>query len=391
MSTTSLLGQLAEREGAEYPFPTVGDHTLQRPESLSTGSSDSDFTPPYLARSLPSHHSSSSRHRHRTRNDRPHRARDEDEDGNGDNTSTKLLSQLVSRSNLRDVKQVRTLLILTNDRLEAETRRADQAEQRVVDALHRLRSANEATALAQADASRAQQQVRLYELQIQQAQSEINRAQEIVNEVERARRDAEEEAARARSVARKCKEQRTPEQDPGPIAVHNIPPSPSHPRVDVPPDGWIPYAANNDSSTILIPPPHELSGAVSPVDPSPTRSEAPLPVPNQVPYSVPGPSGSYRSNDVQPPQYASSVQSRDYAFGGAPLPIKPPSTGMNSPQSTRPSTMSQYDLLVPPPNQERIYRQGVDRQSIMAGSGPADEPPRPCADSASDNRRVTLN
>ncbi len=170
---------------------------------------------------------------------------------------------------------------------------------------------------------------------------------------------------------------RTPEQDPGPIAVHNIPPSPSHPRVDVPPDGWIPYAANNDSSTILIPPPHELSGAVSPVDPSPTRSEAPLPVPNQVPYSVPGPSGSYRSNDVQPPQYASSVQSRDYAFGGAPLPIKPPSTGMNSPQSTRPSTMSQYDLLVPPPNQERIYRQGVDRQSIMAGSGPADEPPRP--------------
>ena len=40
-------------------------------------------------------------------------------------------------------------------------------EQRVVDVLHRLRTANEATALAQTDASRAQQEVRLYQIQLE--------------------------------------------------------------------------------------------------------------------------------------------------------------------------------------------------------------------------------
>ncbi|KAI0696358.1 hypothetical protein BC835DRAFT_1222253, partial [Cytidiella melzeri] len=101
----------------------------------------------------------------------------------------------------------RTLLVLTNDKLEAETRRADQAEQRVVDVLHRLRAANEATAIAQAETSRAQQAVRLYTIQLEAAQREISRAQDIVDQVERLRREAEEEAAKARSVARKCREE----------------------------------------------------------------------------------------------------------------------------------------------------------------------------------------
>ena len=113
---------------------------------------------------------------------------------------------MASRSD-RDLKHVRTLLVLTNDRLEAETRRADQAEQRVVDVLQRLRAANEATALARADAVRAQQEVRLYHMQLEQAQREINRAQEIVDQVEKARVEAEEDAARSRSLARKCREQ----------------------------------------------------------------------------------------------------------------------------------------------------------------------------------------
>ena len=102
---------------------------------------------------------------------------------------------------------MRTLLVIANDRLDAETKRADQAEQRVVDVLQRLRAANEATALARAEATRSQQEVRLYEIQLNQAQREILRAQEILDRIEKARVEAEEEAARSRSLARKCREQ----------------------------------------------------------------------------------------------------------------------------------------------------------------------------------------
>lgn len=113
----------------------------------------------------------------------------------------------MSRFDQRDVKHIRTLLILTNDRLDSETRRADQAEQRAVDALHRLRSAHEATALAQMDTTRAKQEVHLFQMRLDQADREIKRAQELVDQLEQARKEAEEEAARARSVARKCREQ----------------------------------------------------------------------------------------------------------------------------------------------------------------------------------------
>lgn len=106
----------------------------------------------------------------------------------------------------RDVKHVRTLLVLTTERLESETRRADQAEQRVIDTLHRLRAAHEATTAARAETTRANETVQLYKLQLDYAQREINRAQEILNQVEHERAEAEAEAARARSTARRLRE-----------------------------------------------------------------------------------------------------------------------------------------------------------------------------------------
>lgn len=208
-SANSEFEPPASERRTEFPFPVVEP---RQPRSPSSGS---DSTPPYMSRSLPEHRSSSSssrRHRHTQR----HRDRDRDgdkdldeHDRRRDADPAKLFYRLAARDELRgssDTKHVRTLLVLTNDRLETETRRADQAEQRVVDVLHRLRAANEATALAQADAVRAQQEVRLYQIQLEQAQREITRAQDIVDEVERVRREAEEEAARARTIARKCRE-----------------------------------------------------------------------------------------------------------------------------------------------------------------------------------------
>lgn len=106
-----------------------------------------------------------------------------------------------------DSKQLRTALVITSERLENETRRADEAERRIMEVLHRLQGAHEATMLAQADMARANEEVRLYKLRLDEAQREIFRAQEIVDQISKEKDEAEAEAARARSTARKFREQ----------------------------------------------------------------------------------------------------------------------------------------------------------------------------------------
>lgn len=108
----------------------------------------------------------------------------------------------------RDLKHTRSALALTTERLKSETRRADEAEQRIIDALHRLREAHEATLLARSEAARANQELNVYKLQLQNAQQEIARAQEILNQVEQQRIDAEADAARARGAARRLREEK---------------------------------------------------------------------------------------------------------------------------------------------------------------------------------------
>ena len=156
--------------------------------------------------------------------------------------------------------------------------------------------------------------------------------------------------------------------DPAPIHFHNAPPSPRHPAFDIPPDGWIPYASGNDSSTILVPPPHELSRPVSPSEePRRSPSGADAALPDGLPTA---PQGSRPGSRMD---YTNPIQSRDYAHDGAPP--KPPSIVVSSPRSrSRQSTLDNYDLLGPP-RHEQVYRQGVDRESIMAGQGPSDTPP----------------
>ncbi|KIP07740.1 hypothetical protein PHLGIDRAFT_127424 [Phlebiopsis gigantea 11061_1 CR5-6] len=517
-SSQSSTYQLPEHEGFDPPRP-------------ATQYAGSDATPPSLPRSLPSQRSSRSTSTRSHQRPRPDGESDRHKDDRSREGSARILSRVASRSD-RDIKHVRTLLVLTNDRLEAETRRADQAEQRVVDVLQRLRAANEATALARAEASRAQQEVRLYHMQLEQAQREINRAQEIVDQVEKARVEAEEEAARSRSVARKCREQwvlskareqgrqqgfaeglerarrmglsqvpaspmrqvaarpytplrpatpsrkygrddeddedededkeeaeeeeeeeeedddddsykrrpatgfvpdviieasppspppqpvpfrsrqRTsvpgpqpthvpdvariadmlpiqtvttpinapspshdrppppdspslpiPEparsEDPLPIPFHEAPPSPSHPAYHMPPDNWVPLS--RDGEAIPVPPPHEFSRPVSPVDPSPAHSQLPLP---PLPHED-MPSSIDINEDPKPVRYEPSVRSRDYAYGAGSSRGPPPSLSIRSPQSRTSTRISEYDL-VGPPKFERTYRQGVDRDSILA-------------------------
>ncbi|KAH9944912.1 hypothetical protein B0H21DRAFT_709408 [Amylocystis lapponica] len=181
----------------EFPFPPM--------DAVEPTSSPSD-TPPSrtrssLSRSPRSPLSPPPRHT-RTRGDR-----DRDRDREPSGTRSKLLSRLISHEE-RESTHVRTLLVLTTDRLENETRRADDAERRVVEVLHKLRAAHEATMLAQADAARANEELRMYRYRLEDAQREITRAQDILNDIEQQKADAEAEAARARSTARRFREER---------------------------------------------------------------------------------------------------------------------------------------------------------------------------------------
>ena len=115
------------------------------------------------------------------------------------------------RSHIRDStsssKKLSSLLMLTSDRLDKEIRRANDAERRASEAIALARSTNEAKLIAQRDATRANEELRMYKVQYENAQREIFKAQEFIDQIEAERHDAEAAAARARSTARKLKEQ----------------------------------------------------------------------------------------------------------------------------------------------------------------------------------------
>lgn len=138
-----------------------------------------------------------------------------------------------------------------------------------------------------------------------------------------------------------------------------------------------------------MPPPHELSRPVSPIEPSPSRSSAPLPVPppghiliDRSPLGsresiipiVPSTTGSqsYRSAH----RYESSMKSRDYAYPTAPTTarsshLQPPVTGMNSPQSRTSTRISEFDI-VGRPSGSYSGRNDGDRDSIESARAYAD-------------------
>lgn len=116
------------------------------------------------------------------------------------------------RSHIRDSstsssKKLSSLLMLASERLDKEIRRANDAERRALEAISLARSANEAKLIAQRDATRANEELRMYKIQYDNAQREIFKAQELIDQIEAERQEAEAAAARARSTARKLKEQ----------------------------------------------------------------------------------------------------------------------------------------------------------------------------------------
>jgi hypothetical protein len=106
----------------------------------------------------------------------------------------------------RESNDLRRMLLSVTEQLKQESQRADDNEHRAREAVQRYRAINEARAAAQQDADRANEELRLYKLQLEYAQKEIFKAQEILDSLEAQRHDAEASAAKARNVARKLRE-----------------------------------------------------------------------------------------------------------------------------------------------------------------------------------------
>lgn len=111
-----------------------------------------------------------------------------------------------------ECRQTRKLLFKAYDQYQTESQRAADAEARALEAARKYRTLNETRVLAQNEAARLKEELRLYKLQLEQAQAEIHKAQDVVRVIEEQRDDAEAAAARSRETARKLHEAMMVEQ-----------------------------------------------------------------------------------------------------------------------------------------------------------------------------------
>ena len=98
--------------------------------------------------------------------------------------------------------QTKRYIRIALERLDSETKRAQEAESRALELADRFRAVNEARVQAQTDLVRANEELRLWKTQYENAQNELRKGQQMLRDVESQRDDAEASAAEARSVAK---------------------------------------------------------------------------------------------------------------------------------------------------------------------------------------------
>ncbi|KAF8546064.1 hypothetical protein OG21DRAFT_1491612 [Imleria badia] len=112
--------------------------------------------------------------------------------------SSHLLARLVSLEEV--VREINAATVVTTERLEAETSRADAAERRALDYFHRLRVSTENREHAEQESMKLHEELKLCKLQLENVQKELLR-------VTAQRNEAEAKAARARTKAGKLQEE----------------------------------------------------------------------------------------------------------------------------------------------------------------------------------------
>ncbi|KAG0694828.1 hypothetical protein DFH29DRAFT_300959 [Suillus ampliporus] len=162
----------------------------EHPNDLESGPSSPSSPPSYLRPRRQS--KSTSRHRSHTTTD--------------GGSSSHLLARLIARDD--EVREINALLVVTSERLETESNRANTSERRALEYFNRLRQATENRERAEQDSARLREELKLYKLQLDNAQKEIFRAQDIINQVSAQKCEAEADAARARTKARKLQEEK---------------------------------------------------------------------------------------------------------------------------------------------------------------------------------------
>ncbi|KAF8160886.1 hypothetical protein B0H34DRAFT_795737 [Crassisporium funariophilum] len=111
-----------------------------------------------------------------------------------------------SRSLLHDERRRNSMLHELADQLLEEKSRSDDAERKLQEVTAHLKAVNDARLLALRDAARANEELKLYKIQLDNAQKEIYRAQDVIEFVDRQRYNAEKEAAKLRTRARQLNE-----------------------------------------------------------------------------------------------------------------------------------------------------------------------------------------
>ncbi|KAF5326236.1 hypothetical protein D9611_000064 [Ephemerocybe angulata] len=107
------------------------------------------------------------------------------------------------------IYKVKDQLDFHKRRADAEERRANEAERKCQEFADHLAKVNKARLVAQQDANKANEELRLYKIQLEYAQREINRAQGVLDLVEKQRVTAEKDALEAKSKIRKLTEEIT--------------------------------------------------------------------------------------------------------------------------------------------------------------------------------------
>ncbi|KAG1719283.1 hypothetical protein EDB19DRAFT_1836899 [Suillus lakei] len=178
------------------PFDDLDDEQRisianEHPNDLESGPSSPSSPPSYL------------RPRRQSKPNSRHRSQHTTTDGG---SSSHLLARLIARDD--EVREINALLVVTSERLETESNRANSSERRALEYFNRLRQATENRERAEQDSARLREELKLYKLQLENAQKEIFRAQDIINQVSAQKCEAEADAARARTKARKLQEEK---------------------------------------------------------------------------------------------------------------------------------------------------------------------------------------
>ncbi|KAL4065057.1 hypothetical protein V8B97DRAFT_1915832 [Scleroderma yunnanense] len=172
----------------------------EHPPDLESGQSSPSSSLPSYLKSTANAHPNHTAHRRRSKSASRHRSH------TTEGSSSHLLARLIARD--EEVREVNALLAVANERLETETSRANAAERRALEYFSRLKSTTESKDRSDQEAARLREELKLYQLQLENAQKEIFRAQDIINQVSAQRNEAEADAARARTKARKLQEEK---------------------------------------------------------------------------------------------------------------------------------------------------------------------------------------